>query len=190
MPADLKRAMLEKARIGEKTFALTADVAEAHRQIPTHPTGLASSGESNTEVGGDVHINKVGTFGVASASDCWSRAATPLSRLTQYLTGRSAYTWHQLTEYRAALISFFVLCSTDGVPLSWDKTSGGDKSHVGRVRAPPQHVPPGNLGKASRIFIRWAEEIATVNSQLRRRAGTLDACGSGSRAREPLLSPF
>ena len=32
--ADLKRVMREKARLGEKTFALTADVAEAHRQIP------------------------------------------------------------------------------------------------------------------------------------------------------------
>ena len=35
--ADLKRVMREEARLGEKTFALTADVAEAHRQIPIHP---------------------------------------------------------------------------------------------------------------------------------------------------------
>ena len=35
--ADLKRVMREKARLGERTFALTADVAEAHRQIPIHP---------------------------------------------------------------------------------------------------------------------------------------------------------
>ena len=32
--ADFKREMRETARLGEKTFALTADVAEAHRQIP------------------------------------------------------------------------------------------------------------------------------------------------------------
>ena len=50
--ADIKRVMLEKARIGEKIFALTEDVAEAHRQI-------------QVEAGGDVYINKVGTFGVA-----------------------------------------------------------------------------------------------------------------------------
>ena len=35
--ADLKRVMREKAKLGEKTFALTADVAEGHRQIPIHP---------------------------------------------------------------------------------------------------------------------------------------------------------
>ena len=41
-----------QARIGERTFAITTDLAEAHRQIPI-------------EVGGDVYNNnKVGTFGV------------------------------------------------------------------------------------------------------------------------------
>ena len=34
MASDLKRGMREKARRGEETFALTADVKEAHRQIP------------------------------------------------------------------------------------------------------------------------------------------------------------
>ena len=32
--ADIKRLMREKSRVGEKTFALSADVSEAHRQIP------------------------------------------------------------------------------------------------------------------------------------------------------------
>ena len=32
--ADLKRIMREKSRVGVSTFALTADVSEAHRQIP------------------------------------------------------------------------------------------------------------------------------------------------------------
>ena len=34
MASDLKRSMREKAKRGETTFALTADVKEAHRQIP------------------------------------------------------------------------------------------------------------------------------------------------------------
>ena len=32
--ADLKRLMREESKMGEPTFALTADVTEAHRQIP------------------------------------------------------------------------------------------------------------------------------------------------------------
>ena len=129
MAADLKHVMRERARLGERTFALTADVAEAHRQIPIHQRDWHLLG-CQVEVGGDVYINKVGTFGVASASNYWSRAASALGRLTQYITGRTANTLHQLVaddfhleatgpEYRAALISFFVLCATAGVRLSW-----------------------------------------------------------------------
>ena len=42
-----------------------------------------------------MYINKVGTFGVVSASYYRSRAASAIGRLTPYLTGRSANTWHQ-----------------------------------------------------------------------------------------------
>ena len=34
--ADLKRAMREKATLGVRAFALTADVKEAHRQVLIH----------------------------------------------------------------------------------------------------------------------------------------------------------
>ena len=57
--ADLKRVMREKARLGERTFALTADVAEAHRQIPIHPRDWHLLG-CQVEVGSDVYINEVG----------------------------------------------------------------------------------------------------------------------------------
>ena len=36
--SDLKRAMREKAGLEQPTFALTADVSEAHRQVPVHPS--------------------------------------------------------------------------------------------------------------------------------------------------------
>ena len=35
--ADLKRTMREKANMNELAFAWTADVPEAHRQVPIHP---------------------------------------------------------------------------------------------------------------------------------------------------------
>ena len=35
--SDLKRAMREKADMQQPTFALTADVSEAHRQVLVHP---------------------------------------------------------------------------------------------------------------------------------------------------------
>ena len=122
--ADFKRFMREKAKGGLPTFALTADVKEAHRQIPVAAC--------------DWHFLgcQVRTFAVASASYCWSRVDSGLGRLSQYLLGDRAQTWHMLVadpstfsqEARttARHCSFFILCATAGVPLSWNKTAGGD----------------------------------------------------------------
>ena len=93
--ADLKRVMREKARRGERTFALTADVTEAHRHIPIAPCDWHLLGCQVRE-GGTVFVNTMGTFGVASASYYWSRAASALARLTQYCAAHSATTWHML----------------------------------------------------------------------------------------------
>ena len=40
-----------------------------------------------------MYINTVGTFGVASASHCWSRVSAAIGRITQYLCGRFATKW-------------------------------------------------------------------------------------------------
>ena len=87
--------------------------------------------------GGDVFVNTVGTFGVASASYYGSRVAGSIGRLLQYLSGHSSTSWHMLVAddylsesggsgYRIGLLPFFVLCAVVGVPLSWHKTCGGD----------------------------------------------------------------
>ena len=134
--ADLKRSMREKAKVGELTFALSADVTEAHRQVPIHPDDWHFLG-CQVKPGGDVFVNTVGTFGVASASYCWSRVAGSIGRLLQHLSGHSSTSWHMLVAddyllesggpgYRIGLLLFFVLCAVVGVPLSWHKTCGGD----------------------------------------------------------------
>ena len=53
--------------VRERTVALTADVSEAHRQVPPAPeTGTYSGGEEHA--GGAMSVNIVGTFGLGSAS--------------------------------------------------------------------------------------------------------------------------
>ena len=66
--------MREKAKVDELTFALSADVTEAHRQVPIHPDDWHYLG-CQVIPGGDVFVNTVGTFGIASASYYWSRVA-------------------------------------------------------------------------------------------------------------------
>ena len=134
--ADLKRSMREKSRIGELTFALSADVTEAHRQVPIHPDDWHLLG-CQVSPGGDVFVNTVGTFGIASASHNWSRVAAAIGRLVQYLSAYTSTSWHMLVaddyllesggpEYRIGLLLFVVLCAVVGVPLSWHKTCGRD----------------------------------------------------------------
>ena len=168
--ADLKRVMREKARVGERTFALSADVKEAHRQVPVAPRDWHFLG-CQVQPGGAVYVNKVGTFGVASASYWWSRVSTAVGRLSQYCAGHAARTWHMLVaddyhieaggpEYRSALIVFFVLCAVSGVPLAWHKTAGGDVvTWVGFELLHRSH----KIGLSSRRaewFVRWTREVA------------------------------
>ena len=82
--SDIKRAMREKASRGLSTFALTADVKEAHRQIPIGPRDWHLLG-CQVERGADVFVHTVGTFGITSASYYWSRVSSAVGRLTQYL---------------------------------------------------------------------------------------------------------
>ena len=134
--ADLKRVMREKSKTDEPTFALTADVTEAHRQVPIDEQAWHLLG-CQVRPGEEVFVNTFGTFGIASASYYWSRVASAIGRLCQYMAGTSARTWHLLVvddyhpeaagpQYRASIMVFIVLCSVLGVPLPWRKTAGGD----------------------------------------------------------------
>ena len=131
--SDIKRLMREKSQLNQRSFSLTADVSEAHRQVPIHPDDWHMLG-CRVRPEGAIYVNTVGTFGVASASYYWSRVAGAIGRIAQYCTGTQAITWHLLvaddyhleasgSEYRAALMVFFVVCDTVGIPLSWHKTS-------------------------------------------------------------------
>ena len=93
--ADLKRSMREKAKVDELTFALSADLTEAHCQVPIHPDDWHYLG-CQVIPRGDVFVNTVGTFGIASASYYWSRVAGAIGRLLQYLSGHTSTSWHML----------------------------------------------------------------------------------------------
>ena len=86
--ADVKRIMREESKSGEATF-------EAHRQIPISRQDWHLL-DCQVQPGGDVFVNTVGTFGVASASYYRSRVASAIGRLCQYIPRSSASTWHIL----------------------------------------------------------------------------------------------
>ena len=168
--SDVKRLLREKANMEEPTFALTADIMEAHCQVPIDPKDWHYLG-CQVKPGSDVHVHTVGTFGISSASYYWSRVATAVGRLALYLAGHDAHTWHLLmaddfqlnaggVAYRAALVVFFVLCAVAGVSLSWHKTAGGDTvAWIGLELLHRSHQL-GISERRANWFIRWTREVA------------------------------
>ena len=157
--ADLKRIMREKSRVGVPTFALTADVSEATRQIPVAEQDWHLLG-CQVVPGGSVFINTVGTFGVTSASYYWSRVASAKERVAQYLAG-----WHMLVaddyhldaggaNYRTALFHFFTLCATANVPLSWSNIAGFELLHRTRML--------GITQRRADWLTKWSREVAAA----------------------------
>ena len=123
--------MREKASRGLCTFALRADTKEAHRQISIDPRDWHLL-RCLLECGAVVFMNTVGTFGITSASYCWSRVASAIGRLTQYLVSDRAETWHMVvaddyhleagrTHFRLALM----MCLSS-VP-QWERRSPGTR---------------------------------------------------------------
>ena len=120
--ADVKRSLREKAKLEGPTFALTADISEA----PIDARDWHYLGCQVTP-GSVVYVHTVGTFGIASASYYWSRVSTAVGRLSQYLAGHDAHTWHLLVAdhyhldaggraHRGAVMVVFILCAVVGVP--------------------------------------------------------------------------
>ena len=168
--SDIKRLMREKSQLNQRSFSLTADVSEAHRQVPIHPDDWHMLG-CRVRPGGAIYVNTVGTFGVASASYYWSRVAGAIGRIAQYCAGTRAITWHLLvaddyhleasgSEYRAALMVFFVICDTVGIPLSWHKTSGGDVTNWVGFELLHSSYKLGVSQRRADWFVRWTRSTA------------------------------
>ena len=119
--AELKRTMRGKTELGQPTFALTTDVSEAHRQVPVHPSDWHFLGCQVTK-SSTVYVNTVGTLGITSASYYWNWVGAAVGRISEYVVGKSATTWHVLVaddyhleaggeQYRFALMAFFIVCA-------------------------------------------------------------------------------
>ena len=136
--SDLKRALREKAKLGEQTFALSANVSEAHRQ------SIDTSPKIGTIWGARSRLDRT------CSSTQWARSGYHRLRTTGHESQEQWDDWRSIllaatllpgicwwrTISRWSVVgrgtswgwsSFFVLCATCGVPLSWRKTAGGDR---------------------------------------------------------------
>ena len=149
-------------------------MAEAHRQVPVHPDNWHFL-FCQVVPGAEVFVNTVGTFGIISASYYWSRVGAAVGRLSHYLAGYDATTWHMLVaddyplecggpSYRRGLFLFFVLCASLGVPLSWHKTNGGDTLKGVGFEFMLRSKSIGISARRAEWFTRWTQKIASSST--------------------------
>ena len=124
-----------KAR-GDIVFSLVGDISKAHRRFLHEPSELgllACRVKSNDD---HIFINRVGTFGVASASYWWGRIAAAGIRLTHEIIGPQrpiemlifADDLESLgagLEGRRGIVLAYLYLSTMGFPFKWSKREGG-----------------------------------------------------------------
>ena len=74
-------------------------------------------------------------------------------------------------ELRHDIKMFFILRRADRTEQLWSRSLSSGRRQLeatqSRVRAPPQHVPPGISGRRAAWLIRWTEDViraSTVNN--------------------------
>ena len=132
---DIKTALRLQAARRTPYFGLTADVKEAHRLIPVDPLDWPLQA-CQVRPGGNIYLNKVGTYGVASAAYWWGRMGACLQRAIYYTLARVLPTWIFLyaddwdfsaegERYIQSLLTSLWVLVIFGAPMSWKKCSGG-----------------------------------------------------------------
>ena len=129
--------------------------------------------------GAEVFVNTVGTFGITSASQYWSRVGGAVGRLSQYLSGYDATSWHMLVAddyllecggpyYRRGLILLVVHRAPLGAPLPWHKTNGEGRGGGGDTlvwvgfELMLRSRSIGISARRAQWFIRWTQKIANA----------------------------
>jgi len=132
---EIRALLAEHREAGKTTFGILGDASKAHRRIKVRPEDW---GYQACKLKPDtVWLNKVGTYGIASAGYWWGRlAGAVLVRLPYYLIGRrwdpefllfaddwfaQAHSKHELEDLGVLIL----ILTSLGVPLKWTKFRGG-----------------------------------------------------------------
>ena len=169
------------------------------------PPPLKRSDFTPAELSEDVYINKVGTFGVASAGYWWGRAGACLIRLIHYLQGADYAIWTMLysddgwlvgctARYEIRLLLHFLILVVVGTPLAWRKLCGGvDTEWVGYALG----ICRFELGiseKRAQWVVRWCSDKARERcvrlGELREGLGRLQVLAGPLEHLRPFLGPL
>ena len=152
---------------GRSTFALKGDVSKAHRRVAVAESDWGMQACSLRP--GKVWLNKVGTFGVASAAYWWSRMSSATARLTLYVLGRE-YVWQLLyaddftwavqgPQWQWNLLLSILLLELMGTPFAWHKFGGGFALEWVGYYLDYAHFSIGISEGRTRWLVRWLKDV-------------------------------
>jgi hypothetical protein len=135
---DAKRYLRAQEAQKAPAFGLTADIDGAHRIIQVREEDWPHQA-CQVRPGGNVYLNKVGTFGIATAAYWWGRIMAAMGRLIHYacLTDDlQRALWLMVyaddlkfeavgSGFAEILLAVVVLLETFGFPIKWTKVAGG-----------------------------------------------------------------
>jgi hypothetical protein len=152
-------------------FSVLADVSKAHRRFKHNPEewGYISCKVKSTDK--VIYYNRVGTFGVASASYWWSRIFAAVVRAVHYLLGRELPV--DLLVYaddieclgigksgRRGIVLAFLIMKIFATPFKWEKTRGGLQTDWIGLHTDYRRYMLGLSVARAKWLADWCKEVA------------------------------
>jgi hypothetical protein len=155
----------------EVVFSLLADVSKAHRRfkhLETEWGYLACKVKSSDST---IYYNKVGTFGVASASYWWGRIFAAIIRAVHYLLGKG-FPIDMLIyaddveclglgkDGRRGIVLAFMIMDLFSTPFKWEKTRGGLQTDWIGLHTDYRRYMLGLSQSRAKWLTDWCREVA------------------------------
>ena len=201
-----KRYLLSYYRSrGDVVFSLVGDISKAHRRFLHDPLehGLLACRVKSSDK--HIYINKVGTFGVASASYWWGRIAGAGIRLVHEFLGPEMpiemlifaddleSLGARLRGRRGTVLSFLFL-STLGFPFKWAKQRGGLKVEWIGLYTDYTTMRLGLSPKRAAWMEGWSRKLATTGrvtaKEMEQGLGRLGFAANALTWERPFLGPL
>lgn len=193
-----------KAR-GDIVFSLVGDISKAHRRFLHEPSecGLLACRVKNDDP--FIFINKVGTFGVASASYWWGRIAASGIRLTHELLGPErpiemlifADDLESLgagIQGRRGIVLSYLYLATMGFPFKWSKQRGGLKVEWIGLFTDYTTMRLGLSESRAAWMENWTRKMAqtgrTTSKEMEQGLGRLGFAANALTWERPFLGPL
>ena len=196
-----KRTILNEYRDGQAiAFSVLGDASKAHRRIKISPAEWGYQACRIAE--GEVWYNKVGTFGMASASYWWGRAAGGLIRCAYLLNGPERHfdclLYADDTEFiamdrseRKSVLRALITLHALGWPFKWSKFRGGHEVEWVGYAVHYAEYKVGISATRSRWVKAWTDKLLTegrvLTAEMRCGLGRLGFVAQALLYEKPML---